>query len=127
MRVLLLLAHSFTHSLTHPLSCAHTHTHTQEDGEPIRFKVGEGVAPAGFEAAVRAKTLGARGKVRLTSAEAFGEPREDLKRKIPMVSTAAGVVVESLVLSLSSAMTLFSEPGPRACRPTHQTFTWATE
>ena len=51
---------------------------TSQDREPLEFTIGEGRVIAGFEDAVVGMVAGEEKSVRIPSAEAYGERREDM-------------------------------------------------
>lgn len=56
---------------------------SSEGGDPIDFEIGSGQVIAGFDAAVRALSIGQTEVVKIICAEAYGEKRDDMIGEIP--------------------------------------------
>ena len=59
--------------------------------EPLSFTVGSGQVISGFDDAVMGLTVGAKNKVRMEAAKAYGERREDLVVTVPAAQAPAGL------------------------------------
>jgi len=55
-------------------------------GEELSFKVGSGELIAGFDSALKGMTVGETKKVKLTPAEAYGEPDTELFHSVPQTA-----------------------------------------
>ena len=61
--------------------------------EPLSFTVGSGQVISGFDDAVMGLKVGAKNKVRMEAAKAYGERREDLVVTVPAAQAPAGLKV----------------------------------
>jgi FKBP-type peptidyl-prolyl cis-trans isomerase 2 len=56
---------------------------TEKHGAPLEFEVGSGQLIKGFDDAVMGMELGAEKEIKLKPAEAYGEPKDDMMKKVP--------------------------------------------
>lgn len=56
---------------------------SKNHGQPLEFEVGSGQLIKGFDEGVVGMEVGAEKEIKLAPAEAYGEPREELKKKVP--------------------------------------------
>ncbi|WP_292486899.1 peptidylprolyl isomerase [Methanohalobium sp.] len=56
---------------------------TENHGEPLEFEIGSGQIIEGFEESIKGMEEGDEKQFQLQPSEAYGEPRDDLKRDVP--------------------------------------------
>jgi len=81
---------------------------SSEGKEPIEFVVGQHMVIKGFEDAVVGMKASDKKNIKLSPAEAYGEPQEELKQKVPKEAFGEITLEEGMQLALNHPQS----PGP---------------